>query len=109
MSAPPHKTVWPAGRTTTLTAELFAEDPNKAGVAACRDCHARAGTKPKLLDKMPVFEDIGTGNGHQIDEPTRVSSGVRYLSFSDRLSPGDTKAPKSTNCTTCHIAPKGKR
>ena len=31
---PPHKTVWPADRTTTLTAELLDKDPN-AGVAIC--------------------------------------------------------------------------
>src|ERR1700674_2777539 len=28
---PPHKTVWPADRTTTLTAELIEKDSNAAG------------------------------------------------------------------------------
>src|SRR5215213_8181859 len=37
----PLKTSWPTDRTTTLTAELFNKDPAAAGVAACRDCHAR--------------------------------------------------------------------
>ena len=49
---PPLKTVWPVDRTTTLTAALFDKDPNGAGVAACRDCHARAEMKPKLLPEM---------------------------------------------------------
>ncbi|HQX55583.1 MAG TPA: cytochrome c3 family protein [Pyrinomonadaceae bacterium] len=109
VSAPPHKTVWPAGRTTTLTAELFAEDPNKAGVAACRDCHARAGTKPKLLDKMPVFEDIGTETVTKLTNQLAFHQACDTCHFQIGFRSGDTKAPKSTNCTTCHIAPKGKR
>jgi len=53
---PPLKTSWPADRTTILTAELFAKDPKGAGVAACRDCHARTDQKPKLLDKIPEIK-----------------------------------------------------
>lgn len=53
---PPLKTAWPADRTTTLTAELFAKDPNAAGVAACRNCHARTGMTPKLLEKIPEIK-----------------------------------------------------
>src|SRR5207248_1472721 len=45
---PPHKTVWPVDRTTTLTMELLEKDPNALG-AVCTDCHARAEAKPKLL------------------------------------------------------------
>ena len=58
---PPLKTAWPADRTTTLTAELFEKDPSAAGVAACRDCHARAETKPKLLPEIPQIKlEVGT-------------------------------------------------
>ena len=53
---PPLKTTWPAYRTTTLTAELFATDPKGAGVASCRDCHARTGMKPKLIDAIPEIK-----------------------------------------------------
>jgi cytochrome c553 len=49
---PPHKTAWPADRTTTLTMALLEKDPKAVG-AACRDCHARADTKPKLLPEIP--------------------------------------------------------
>src|SRR2546423_14779839 len=49
---PPHKTVWPADRTTTLTAELSDKDLNAVG-AICTDCHARADAKPKLLPATP--------------------------------------------------------
>src|SRR5438128_6556134 len=40
VKTPPHKTVWPADRTTTLTMELIEKDPNALG-AVCTDCHAR--------------------------------------------------------------------
>src|SRR5215467_11714446 len=50
---PPHKTAWPADRTTTLTEDLFKQDPKAAGVAACRDCHARVGMTPKLMPAIP--------------------------------------------------------
>src|SRR6185295_10946598 len=43
---PPHKTAWPADRTTTLTADLFTKDPNAPIVNRCRECHARSGEKP---------------------------------------------------------------
>src|SRR5205085_7735238 len=42
---PPHKTVWPADRTTTLTAELLDKDAGAVG-AICTDCHARTDAKP---------------------------------------------------------------
>src|SRR6266566_186982 len=56
---PPHKTVWPADRTTTLTIELAEKDPNAVG-AVCRDCHARADTKPKLLPEIPQVKFEGS-------------------------------------------------
>jgi hypothetical protein len=53
---PPLKTSWPADRTSTLTSELFAKDPKGAGVAACRDCHAREGAVPKLIPAIPEIK-----------------------------------------------------
>src|SRR5690349_14798658 len=55
---PPHKTVWPADRTTTLTAELLEKDPTVA-VNICTDCHARSETKPKLLPDIPKLKVEG--------------------------------------------------
>ncbi|MBX7054643.1 MAG: cytochrome c family protein [Pyrinomonadaceae bacterium] len=109
VSAPPHKAVWPAGRTTTLTAELFAEDPNKAGVAACRDCHARAGSKPKLLDKMPVFEDLGTGKTTKLTNQLAFHQACDTCHFQIGFRTEGTTAPKSTNCASCHKPVKSKR
>ena len=57
---PPNKTVWPADRTTTLTAELFDKDPAAPPVNLCTDCHARANTKPKLLPEIPKLKFEGS-------------------------------------------------
>lgn len=100
--SPPLKTAWPAGRKTTLTTELFAADPNAAGVASCRDCHAQAGKKPKLLPKIPSLKDPETG------KTTRLTSELAFHQRCDTChyqilfqTPG-AKAPDVTNCSTCH-------
>src|SRR2546423_5632175 len=64
---PPHKTVWPADRTTTLTAELLDKDANAVG-AICTDCHARADAKPKLLPETPQVKFEGSA------EPTVMTN-----------------------------------
>src|SRR5205809_2256205 len=56
---PPHKTVWPADRTTTLTAELLEKD-SATIVNACTDCHARTDAKPKLLPEIPTANFEGS-------------------------------------------------
>src|SRR6185436_2917935 len=53
---PPHKTAWPADRTTTLTADLFEKDASAPPVTMCHDCHARADEKPKLLPAIPTIK-----------------------------------------------------
>ena len=63
---PPHKTVWPADRTTTLTAELLEKD-SATVVNACTDCHARTDAKPKLLPELPTVKFEGSS------EPTVIS------------------------------------
>jgi len=60
VKVPPHKMVWPADRTTTLTAELLEKDPNAPAVNICTDCHARADTKPKLLPEIPKLKFEGS-------------------------------------------------
>ena len=101
-SIPQHKTVWPAGRNTTLTAELFAEDPIKAGVAACRDCHARAGRKPKLLDAMPSIEDPETKEVTKITNQVAFHTACDVCHFQIKFRVDGTKAPEATTCSACH-------
>ena len=101
-SSPPYKTVWPTSRTTTLTAELFAEDPIKAGVAACRDCHARAGRKPKLLDAMPSIEDPETKEVTKITNQVAFHTACDVCHFQIKFRVDGTKAPEATTCSACH-------
>lgn len=99
---PPHRTVWPAGRTTTLTAELFAEDPIKAGVAACRDCHVRAGRKPKLLDAIPSIEDPETKEITRITNQVAFHTACDVCHFQIKFRADGSKAPEATTCSACH-------
>jgi hypothetical protein len=99
---PPHKTVWPADRTTTLTADLFDKDPTAPVVNACRDCHARADTKPKLLPEIPQVKFEGSA------EPTILTNQQAFHhecgSCHDEVAKKrpDAVAPTSKKCTMCH-------
>jgi len=99
---PPLKTAWPTDRTTTLTAELFEKDPAAAGVAACRDCHARAETKPKLLPAIPQIKlEVGTElitlTNQQAFHRNCAGCHDEVVKTSLGLNP-----PTSKKCTTCH-------
>ena len=99
---PPLKTAWPADRTTTLTAELFEKDPTAAGVAACRDCHARAGTTPKLMPEVPQIKlEVGTElitlTNQQAFHRNCAGCHDEIVKTSKDLSP-----PTSKKCMACH-------
>lgn len=98
---PPHKTAYPADRTTTLTMDLLANDPN-AGVAICTDCHARNGEKPKLLPEIPTVKFEGSS------EPTTMTNQQAFHHTCGECHDAvakikaDTTAPTSKKCTACH-------
>jgi cytochrome c553 len=100
---PPHKTVWPAERTTTLSLELLATDASAVG-AACRDCHARAETKPKLLAEIPRVKLAGS------DEPTIMTNQQAFHHTCGECHDAVVKArldltpppPTSKKCVACH-------
>jgi hypothetical protein len=99
---PLHKTVWPADRTTTLTLDLFKKDAVAAGVAACRDCHAKTAEKPKLLPAIPQIKsetssDMITVNNQQAFHRTCTGCHVEVKKVK-----ADTKAPTAAQCTMCH-------
>jgi cytochrome c553 len=98
---PPHKTVWPADRTATLTADLFEKDPNAPPVNDCRDCHARAETKPKLLPEIPQLKMEGADpiilNNQQAFHRTCGACHDAVL----KVRP-DATAVGSKKCTACH-------
>jgi cytochrome c553 len=99
---PPHKTAWPADRTTTLTADLFEKDPSAPVVNGCRDCHARADTKPKLLPEIPQVKFEGG------TEPTIMTNQQAFHhncgGCHDEVAKKrpDAIAPTSKKCTMCH-------
>ena len=100
---PPHKTAWPADRTTTLTLELLAKDGTAVG-AVCRDCHARAETKPKLLPAIPQVKFEGS------DEPTIMTNQQAFHRSCGGCHDAVVKArpelapapPASKKCVACH-------
>ena len=99
---PPLKTEWPTGRTTTLTAELYKKDPKGAGVAACRDCHARAGQTPKLLPEMPVAKYPGGTTLTKLTNQLAFHNTCDACHFQISFSRPDSKVPSSTVCASCH-------
>lgn len=99
---PPLKTAWPADRTTTLTASLFEKDPTAPEVNGCRDCHARADTKPKLLAEIPQIKlEVGTElvtlNNQQAFHRNCAGCHDEVVKTSKELNP-----PTSKKCTACH-------
>ena len=99
---PPLKTVWPADRTTTLTADLFEKDPAAPEVNSCRDCHARADTKPKLLPEIPQIKlELGTElvtlTNQQAFHRNCAGCHDEIMKTSKDLNP-----PTSRKCTACH-------
>ena len=98
---PPHKTAWPADRTTTLTAELLEKDGNALG-AVCRDCHAKTDTKPKLLPEIQKVKFEGSA------EPTIMTNQQAFHrncgGCHDEVAKKrpDAIAPTSKKCMACH-------
>lgn len=100
---PPHKTVWPADRTTTLTAELLEKDASVT-VNVCTDCHARAETKPKLLPETPKLKFEGSDEMTVLTNQQafhRSCGGCHDEAVKARpdLSPAP---PTSKKCVACH-------
>lgn len=99
---PPLKTAWPADRTTTLTADLFNKDPKAAGVAACRDCHARVGQVPKLMPEIPVVKQPGSTTLLTLTNQMAFHKNCDVCHFEVRAQRPGIKAPNATQCTSCH-------
>lgn len=102
MKHPPHKTVWPADRTTTLTADLFTKDASAPPVNACTDCHARAGTKPKLLAEIPQLKPEGATEAITLNNQQAFHRNCAGCHDEVAKVKADTTAPTSKKCTACH-------
>ena len=99
---PPLKTAWPADRSTTLTADLFAKDPAAAGVAACRDCHARAGETPKLIPAIPEIKHESSTAMISLTNQQALHRNCAGCHTEVVKQNKAIKAPTTMQCTACH-------
>jgi len=99
---PPHKTVWPADRTTTLTAELLEKDANAPVVNVCRDCHAKTDTKPKLLPEIPQVKFEGSAEPTILTNQQALHRNCGSCHDEVAKKKPDTTGPTSKKCMVCH-------
>jgi Class III cytochrome C family. len=99
---PPHKTAWPADRTTTLTADLFEKDPSAPPVDLCTDCHARADAKPKLLSEMPQIKLEGSAEPVILNNQQAFHRNCGGCHDEVAKTKATTTAPTSKKCLACH-------
>lgn len=99
---PPHKTAWPADRTTTLTADLFDKDPNAPPVNVCGDCHARAGMKPKLLPEIPKIQIEGSAEPVNLDNQQALHRNCGGCHDAVAKTGRASTGPTSKKCVACH-------
>jgi class III cytochrome C family protein len=100
---PPHKTAWPADRTTTLTAELLDKDATIV-VNACTDCHARADQKPKLIPEIPSvkFEGAAEATLMNNQQAFHHACGGCHDDAVKARPTLDPAPPTSKKCVACH-------
>ena len=100
---PPHKTAFPADRTTTLTAELLEKDPATV-VNVCTDCHARTDQKPKLLPEIPSvkFEGAAEATVMTNQQAFHHNCGDCHDAVVKARPALDPAPPTSKKCTNCH-------
>ena len=99
---PLHKTIWPADRSTTLTMDLFKKDSAAAGVAACRDCHAKTGETPKLIPAIPQIKSETSGDMLAINNQQAFHRTCTGCHVEVKKEKADSKAPTASQCTLCH-------
>jgi cytochrome c553 len=99
---PLHKTAWPADRTTTLTADLFEKDPSAPPVTLCTDCHARAGTKPKLLSEIPTIKVEGSAEPVVLDNQQAFHRNCNSCHDDVAKTGRASTGPTSKKCVACH-------
>ena len=99
---PPLKTSWPADRTTTLTADLFNKGAATAGVAACRDCHARAGETPKKMPAIPEIKHESSTAMISLTNQQALHRNCAGCHTEIKKNNPASKGPTTTQCTICH-------
>lgn len=99
---PPLKTAFPADRTTTLTAELLAKDPNALGGMTCIKCHARAGMKPDAWPEIPQIKHEGSTAVVTLTNQQAFHRNCAGCHDQVVKSRKDANPPTSMKCAGCH-------
>ncbi len=99
---PPLKTAWPADRTTTLTLDLFVKSGKEAGVVSCRECHARVGEKPKLVDAIPEIKHESSTALITLNNQQAYHRACAGCHTEVKKTLPASKGPIATQCTMCH-------
>lgn len=102
LKLPPLKTAFPADRTTTLTAELLAKDPDTLGGVTCHKCHSRAGMKPEAWPEIPqIKHEVSTAIITLTNQQAfhRNCAGCHDEVVKHRK---DVSPPTSMKCGGCH-------
>jgi hypothetical protein len=102
LKLPPLRTAFPADRTTTLTAELLAKDPDALGGMTCHKCHARAGMKPESWPEIPqIKHEVSTAIITLTNQQAfhRNCAGCHDEVVKHRK---DVNPPTSMKCGGCH-------
>jgi hypothetical protein len=99
---PPLRTAWPADRETTLTKELFLKDPEKAGAISCKECHARAGEKPTLLDAVPQIKHESSPAMITLTNQQAYHRACASCHAEVRKIRPQSIAPTAMQCNACH-------
>jgi len=99
---PPHKTAWPADRTTTLTSDLFEKDPSAPPVDLCTDCHARADAKPKLMTEIPQIKLEGSAEPITLNNQQAFHRNCGGCHDEIAKTKATSAAPTSKKCVACH-------
>jgi cytochrome c553 len=105
VKVPPYKTVYPADRTATLTADSL-KDPATPAVTTCRGCHIRKGEEPKILTEVPKIENEKTGKTIVLDNKNAFHANCTDCHNAVIKARPEAKAPKSNKCMTCHVRAK---
>jgi cytochrome c553 len=99
---PPLKTAYPADRKTTLTVELFKQDPKAAGAVACSNCHVKQGETPKLLPAIPQIQPEGSTAPLTMTNQMAFHRNCAGCHEAVLKSRPDAKAPSQQKCMLCH-------
>ena len=99
---PPLKTSWPADRTTTLTAELFAKDPAGSSVATCRNCHAQVGGTPKLIAAIPEIKHESSTAIITLTNQQAFHRNCTGCHTEIKKTRPASKGPTALQCVMCH-------